>query len=133
MKRLTNRRSMLLAAGTAAVAVAAGAAAAQSRDVGGTVTYEGGAPIPKGQIAISLEDSAVASTARTGGAVADIQSDGGTKIFTYSITLPDGTAVSPTQEIVVQLLREDGWLLARGSAQVQPDTPVYITLYTVMY
>ena len=42
-------------------------------------------------------------------------------------------AGAPTQQIVARLEREDGWLLARGSAQIEPGAPVEITLFTVMY
>jgi hypothetical protein len=31
------------------------------------------------------------------------------------------------------LQRADGWLIARGSAQVQAGAPATITLHTVMY
>ena len=37
------------------------------------------------------------------------------------------------QQVVAELQRADGWLLARGSAQVEGDLAVEITLYTVMY
>ncbi|WP_299911646.1 hypothetical protein [uncultured Paracoccus sp.] len=133
MKRQTDRRRLLFAAGTAAVAVVAGSVSAQSGGVSGTVTFEGGGPIPKGQIEITLENSAVAKTAQSLAATAGVESNG--KATALEFTLPAATLAKavPTQEIVAQLLREDGWLLARGSAQIEPGAPVEITLYTVMY
>lgn len=133
MTALTNRRNILLAAGTATVAALAGTVAAQSADLRGTVAFEGGGVIPKGQIEISFEDTAVEDNARGRAATAGLKSDGGAKAITFSFSLPANATSSPTQEIVARLEREDGWLLARGSAQVEAGKPVEITLYTVMY
>ena len=59
MKRPTDRRTVLMAAGAAAVAAAAGPVAAQSTDIRGAVTFEGGAVIPEGHLEIYLEDPAI--------------------------------------------------------------------------
>ena len=64
MKRPTDRRTVLKTAGAAAVAVVAGAVAAQSADIRGAVTFEGGAVIPKGHLEIYLEDTAIQDKAR---------------------------------------------------------------------
>lgn len=131
MKRMTDRRTILLAAGTTAMAAVTGAAAAQSSQISGTVTYEGGTAIPKGQIVISLDGKASPDTART--APQPLESNGKSTAVDFAIPLPARAANSAPAEIVVQLLREDGWLLARGSAALQPGKPVEVTLYTVMY
>ena len=64
MKRLTDRRTVLMTAGAAAVAAAAGPVAAQSTDIRGAVTFEGGAVIPEGHLEIYLEDTAIQDNAR---------------------------------------------------------------------
>ena len=64
MKRPTDRRTVLMTAGAAAVAAAAGPVAAQSPDIRGAVTFEGGAAIPEGQLEIYLEDPAIQDSAR---------------------------------------------------------------------
>ena len=48
-----------MTAGVAAVAAAAGPVAAQSNDIRGAVTFEGGAAIPEGHLEIYLEDPAI--------------------------------------------------------------------------
>ena len=42
-------------------------------------------------------------------------------------------ADAPATQVVARLEREDGFLLARGSAALEPGAPTTITLYTVMY
>jgi uncharacterized lipoprotein YbaY len=147
MKRLTDRRAILLAAGTTTVAAVTGAvtgvvtvtgavtgaAAAQSADIDGTIAFEGGAEIPKGQIVIYLEDSAAQDDAQTRAAKASVKSDGGSRTISFSVSLPARLAASPTREIIARLERADGWLLARGSAQPKDGAPVHIILNTVMY
>lgn len=141
MKRLTDRRTMLLAAGTAAVAAVAvtgsiagaGAGAAQPVDISGTIALADGTAIPKGQIDIYLEDTAAPDNARGQPAMASVASDGGSKAIAFTLTPPASFSGAPTQQIVAQLAREDGWLLARGSAQPLDGEPVDIVLFTVMY
>lgn len=133
MKRKSAPRSILMAAGTAAVfAVAvAGATAAQPTDIRGTVTFDGGVVIPKGHIEISLKETASAKNAASPATAAALESDGGARTIEFS--LPADPATSSAREVVVRLEREDGWLLARGSATIKPGAPVEITLFTVMY
>lgn len=133
MKRPTDRRTVLMAAGVAAVAAAAGTVAAQSTDIRGAVTFEGGAVIPKGHLEIYLEDSAIQDKARRGTAKTRVKSDGGSKTIAFSLSLPASSTASPTLQIVARLERVDGWLVARGSAQFDVGSPVYVTLNTVMY
>lgn len=128
MSRMTDRRTILLAAGTTAAAAVAGSVAAQSPDLRGTVTFEGGAPIPKGRIRISVEGAAGADSAR---AQPEQASDG--KSAAMEFVIPSSARAAAPTQIVATLEREDGWLLARGSAAVTPGKPVAITLFTVMY
>ena len=64
MKRPTDRRTVLMTVGVAAVAAAAGSVAAQSTDIRGEVTFESGAVVPEGHLEIYLEDPAVQDSAR---------------------------------------------------------------------
>lgn len=131
MKRMTDRRTILLAAGTTAMAAVTGAAAAQSGQISGTVTYEGGTAIPKGQIVISMDGNTSADNARA--AQATLNSDGKSASVDFVVSMPARSANAAPAEIIAQLLREDGWLLARGSAALVHGAPLAITLYTVMY
>ncbi|MCV3240323.1 hypothetical protein [Mesorhizobium sp. ZC-5] len=134
MKRPTDRRTILMAAGAAAVAAAAGTvAAAQSTDIRGAVTFEGGAVVPKGHLEIYLEDPAIQDSARRRAAKTRIESAGKSEAIEFSLSPPASSAASPTLRIVARLERADGWLLARGSAQVETGSPVSVTLNTVMY
>ncbi|MEI5678257.1 hypothetical protein G6N74_18320 [Mesorhizobium sp. CGMCC 1.15528] len=133
MKRPTDRRTILIAAGAAAVAAAAGRVSAQSTDIRGAVTFEGGAVIPKGQLEIYLEDAAIQDKALRRAAKTLVKSDGSSKTITFSLSLPESSAASPKLQIVARLERVDGWLVARGSAQLEVGSPVYVTLNTVMY
>lgn len=130
MTRMTDRRTILLAAGTTAAAAVAGSVAAQPPDLRGTLTFEGGAPIPKGRIRISVEGAAGANSAR---AQPEQTSDGKSAAMEFVIPSSARAATAAPTEIVATLEREDGWLLARGSAAVTPGKPVAITLFTVMY
>jgi uncharacterized lipoprotein YbaY len=133
MKRPTDRRTVLMAAGAAAVAAAAGAVAAQSTDIRGAVTFEGGAVIPEGHLEIYLEDTAVRDKARRRAAKTSVKSDGGSKTIEFSLSLPASSTASPTLQIVARLERVDGWLVARGSAQFEAGSAAHVTLNTVMY
>ena len=133
MNRLTDRRTVLMTAGAVAIAAAAGPAAAQSTDVRGAVTFEGGAVIPKGRIEIYLEDTAVQDEAQRRPARTHIESDGGSKAMEFALPSPASSTASPTLQVVARLERADGWLLARGSAPFAAGSPVHVTLNTVMY
>ena len=135
MKRMTDRRTILLAAGTTAAAAMAGAVAAQSSDIRGTIAYEDGTPIPAGRIRFSFDgiDSTSTSTDRSA-APADLDSSGKATMVDFVIPQPALAARATTPvEVVVTLERDDGWLLARGSAPLTPGAPVTITLYKAMY
>lgn len=133
MKRLTIPKSMLMAAGTAAVTAVSATAGAQPGEIPGTVVFADGTAIPKGDLVVYLDDSAVDARAKQPGARARMASDGGAKVLRFTLPLPADLPAARSQEIVAQLERADGWLLARGSAEFEPGAPVEITLYTVMY
>lgn len=133
---MTDRRTVLMAAGVAAVAAAAGAAgaaAAQSTDIRGAVTFVGGKVIPEGHLEIYLEDPAIQDSARRRAAKTSLKSEGGAKTIEFSLPLPANSTASPTLRIVARLERADGWLVARGSAQFEAGLPVHVTLKAVTY
>ncbi|PLP58907.1 hypothetical protein CYK37_14790 [Mesorhizobium loti] len=133
MKVPTNRRTVLMAAGVAAVAAATGAAAAQSTDIRGAITFKGDVAIPEGHLEIYLEDPAIKDKAQRRTAKTRVKSDGGSRTIEFSLPLTTSPAASPTLQIVARLERADGWLVARGSAKVEAGSPVHVTLKTVMY
>jgi uncharacterized lipoprotein YbaY len=133
MKRLTDRRTVLIAAGAAVVTAATRQAAGQSTDLRGTVTFKGGAAIPKGRLVIYLEDPAIKDKAQRRTAKTNIGSDGKSKAMDFSLATPEGLDASPTLQIIARLERDDGWLLARGSAQVDAGSPAQVALSAVMY
>ncbi|SDQ13696.1 hypothetical protein [Pseudovibrio sp. Tun.PSC04-5.I4] len=135
MKHLTNRRTVLLAAGLLVTGTATGAEAiaVQSTDISGTVQFEDNAVIPKGHIKIYLKDPAIQANARELATKTQIKSAGKSKTIAFSFSLPASAIASPTLQVVARMEREDGWLLARGSAKIEVDAPVEITLYTAMY
>jgi uncharacterized lipoprotein YbaY len=133
MKRPTDRRTVLMTVGAAAVAAAAGSVAAQSGDIRGAVTFESGAVIPEGHLEIYLEDPAVQDSARRRATETRIKSDGGSKRIAFSLTPPASSSASRTLRIVARLERADGWLVARGSTPLKAGEPVNVTLNPVMY
>jgi uncharacterized lipoprotein YbaY len=133
MKRPTDRRKVLMAAGAAAVAAAAGPVAAQSTNIHGAVTFEGGAVVPNGHLEIYLEDPAIQDNARRRVAKTRIESDGKSKAIPFSLSPPASSTASPALRIVARLERADGWLVARGSTQFEVGSPIHVTLNTVMY
>jgi uncharacterized lipoprotein YbaY len=137
MKRPTNRRKVLIAAGVVALTAAtgtAGTAGAQTTDIRGAVTFRDGKAIPEGLIEISLEDPSIHDSAQRRVAATRIHSDGGSTAIDFSLPHPAAsTMAAHPLKIVARLERADGWLLARGSAQVDAGTPVAVTLNTAMY
>ncbi|ACP21629.1 conserved hypothetical protein (plasmid) [Sinorhizobium fredii NGR234] len=133
MKRRTDRRTVLMTVGAAAFAVVAGPAAAQSTDIRGTVTFEGGAVIPEGHLEVYLDEPATQGSTPRRATKTRIKSDGRSKTIAFSLLPPAGSTASPTLRIIARLERADGWLVARGSTKVEAGSPVYVTLNTVMY
>lgn len=128
MKRPSDRRTVLVTAGIVAVAATAGPVAAQSMEIRGEVTFEGGANIPVGHLEIYLEDHARRRVAEM-----RVKSDGGSKTIGFSMSPPASSGASPTLRVVVRLERADGWLVGRGSTEVEAGSPVHVTLNAVMY
>jgi uncharacterized lipoprotein YbaY len=133
MKPPTDRRAVLMVGGAAALAAATGAAAAQSTDIRGAVTFAGGRSIPEGNIKIYLEDFGIQDSAQRRVAETRVKSDGRSKTVDFSLSRPASKTASPTLQIVARLERADGWLVARGSAQIKANSPVDITLNEAIY
>jgi uncharacterized lipoprotein YbaY len=131
MKAPPDRRTVLKLTGAAVLAVAARPAVA-STNMNGTITFEGGKPIPEGVLAITLEDPAATDVPLRQVAETRIDSDGKSTSIAFALT-PPATLTASALQIVARLERADGWLLARGSAPFDPASPVTIALNTVMY
>lgn len=122
---------MLQAIGAAAVVAAARAASADpASSIGGTVEFEGGAVIPEGEVEIYIEDPATGGDARRRAVGARLESDGGSRMMDFAFSPTTG---SQSARIVARLERADGWLLARGSAKLEINSPVHILLRPAMY
>ena len=135
MKRPAIRRTTLLAAGMAAFAAFAAPAFAETMDMRGTIRFENGAVIPKGRIQVYIDDPAAKNEVQRTAAGTGIESDGKSKSLDFVLppqASQTARAASPA-EIVARLEREDGWLLARGSAEIDPAGDISITLFTAMY
>jgi uncharacterized lipoprotein YbaY len=133
MKRTTNRRTVLIAAGAAMLATTAGTVAAQSTDIHGEVSFKGGLAIPEGRIEIYLEDLSIQDRALRRVAETSVESDGGSTAIGFSISRPASAAASPKLQIVARLERADGWLVARGSARSDASSPVFVALKEAIY
>jgi hypothetical protein len=128
MQHPANRRTMLLAA-----AAVAGAVSAQAATISGTVEFEGGATVPKGEIQIYVDDPAATDDARQRPLEIRIESDGGSRAIDFMLAPPTSLTASPSTQVIARLERPDGWLLARGSAQVEDGSALYIVLHKIMY
>ncbi|WP_227268825.1 hypothetical protein [Roseobacter weihaiensis] len=133
MKPRINRRTLFATAGFAAVVAVVGAVSAQPQDMHGTIKFESGKAIPEGRIEIYLEDSALQEKEQRRHVKTRIKSDGVSQTIAFSLAVPASSTPSPTLQVVARLEGEDGWLLARGSAQVATGLPVSITLNKAMY
>jgi hypothetical protein len=133
MKTPINRRTLFMALGSAAVTVAAGTVSAQSEDLLGAIKFEDGKAIPEGLIEVYLEDTDGRSEDQSRNSQTHLKSDGGSKTIAFSLPLPAGFTALSAVQIVAHLERGDGWLLARGSAQIDAGVPLDIILNTVMY
>lgn len=127
----TKRRLVLMAAGTAAIAAVAGPIGAQSAEIRGTITFDGGSAIPEGQLEIYVEEPGAKTKARA--AQTRIASKGGLKTIAFALIPPEASAGSKPLRIIARLERADGWLLARGSTRYRSGAPVTVALQTVMY
>lgn len=134
MNTPTNRRNLLKTAGATALTVATAQAAAQSGEVRGTVTFSDGSQIPAGYLKVRLEDPTVRNKAQRRLAEVRIKTKGADKAVPFVLAASaDSSTASAKLEIVARLEREDGWLIARGSAQFEAGRAVNVTLNTVQY
>ena len=133
MKRPTDRRTVLIAAGAAALATAAGTGAAQSSDIRGAVKFAGGVAIPEGQVEIYLEDLSIQDRLQRRVAETRVESDGKSATIGFSLSRPANATASPRLQIVARLERPDGWLVARGSARFDTSAPACVTLKEAIY
>lgn len=133
MRRMMDRRTVLLAAGTAAAAAVSGSVSAQSTAMRGTVDYEGGRLIPEGHLEISVDGGANSDAAHHSAATMRLESDGKSTVIDFTMPVPALPADLEGTEIVARLERADGWLLARGSVKFDPNSPLHVTLFTAMY
>ncbi|KZL01271.1 MULTISPECIES: hypothetical protein [unclassified Pseudovibrio] len=135
MKPLINRSAALLAAGLLAAGTDAFSKTteAQASDIRGTLTFAGDTEIPKGQIKIYIEDTAIKDSTRELTTQTHLNSLGKSKAIDFSVARPSNVQASPTLRIIAQLQRPDGWLLAQGSIKVNSGKPLGIMLYRTMY
>ncbi|WP_108819464.1 hypothetical protein [Pseudovibrio sp. Alg231-02] len=135
MKPLINRSVALLAAGLLAAGTDAYSKTteAQASDIRGTLTFAGDTEIPKGQIKIYIEDTAIKDSTRELTTQTHLKSSGKSKTIDFSVTRPSNIQASPTLRIIAQLQRPDGWLLAQGSTKIKSSKPLGIMLYRTMY
>ena len=133
MPQLIDRRDVLFVAMAASVAVAAGTASARATEIRGIVRFEDGGPIPQGRLEIRPEDPAYRDAERPDPTTLPVESNGKSEAIDFALSLPEDWTGSPTLQIVVRLERADGWLLARGSAQLGTNSPLEVTLYPAVY
>ncbi|KZL10753.1 hypothetical protein [Pseudovibrio sp. Ad26] len=135
MKPLINRSAALLTAGllVAGTGAVSKTTEAQASDIRGTLTFAGDAEIPKGQIKIYIEDTAIKDSKRELTSKTHLNSTGKSAAIVFSVTRPASIQTSPTLRIIAQLQRPDGWLLAEGSIKIKDDKPVDVMLYEAMY
>ena len=128
-----KRRTLML--GVGAVLMARQAHSEPSPDIQVILTFEGGNQIPKGSIDIMLEDPAMADKTARQNMTWRVTSTGKDRKIAVPVPVPSPAARtgSGTAQIVAQMTRADGWLLARGSARFQTGQPIEITLHQVMY
>jgi hypothetical protein len=120
--------------GGAAAFLATGAAFASSTtEISGTVEFAHGGLVPKGLLEIYLEDTAARENQPRGAATTRVRSDGKSRSITFSLSLPASLSDALTLQVVARLERADGWLIARGSAKTDADSPVNVTLNRAMY
>ena len=131
MMRPTSRRTVLLAAGAAIVTATVEAGKAETSGLRGTVSFAGGAAIPKGVVTVYLEDAAAGDGADLDGATTTLESDGKSRRIGFALAAT-GTG-SRSREVVAELERADGWLVARGSSGVDGQSAVEIVLNAAIY
>ncbi len=106
---------------------------AQSAEIRGTVAFEDGTAIPKGEIRIYIDQPADQGSAQDRTVETEVGSDGGSRAIAFALPPPTGSTALPGTRIVARLERADGWLLARGSAELTANAPVSITLHPAIH
>lgn len=133
MKRPTQCRTVLMAAGAVAIAAVTGTSAAQSASIDGAIVFAGGKVIPEGRIEIYLEDRSTQDRKLRRIAVTQVTSDGASKTINFTVAGPADEADVTSLQIVARLERADGWLLARGSALFKAGHSIDVMLSSVVY
>lgn len=135
MKPLINRSAVFLTAGllVAGTGAISKTTEAQASDIRGTLTFAGDTEIPKGQIKIYIEDTAIKDSTRELTTQTHLKSSGKSKAIDFSVTRPSNIQASPTLRIIAQLQRPDGWLLAQGSTKIKSGKSLNIIFYQTMY
>lgn len=128
-----DRRNLLAVGGVFAAAALAGKADAQTMAITGKVEFEGGGPIPEGELRVFIEGDDQPAARRGASAITRTVDDKATSVDFSLDPPPTARMAGGNISVVATVQRADGWLLARGSEQVTPGTPVTITLHTVMY
>ena len=127
-----HRRTLMKTA--AAAIMVPMTAPADSTEIRGDIVFEDRRAIPKGQIHIYLKAPEAQGDGARLAVETLIKSDGGSKIIPFLIEPQAPWDPAPsTMQVIVHLERADGWLLARGSAKLEPGAPVSVTLNRVMY
>ncbi|WP_372573655.1 hypothetical protein [Ruegeria jejuensis] len=128
-----DRRIIWIAASALAVSVIAPPVGAQTKDIRGSILYEDNGKIPEGRVFIYLENPAVQYKTRAIVPKTSVNSDGKSRVIEYSFSWPARLKASPELRVVARLERDDGWLIARGSAPFKTGAPAKITLNQALY
>lgn len=115
----------------AAALTVASAGSAWSEGVSGTIAYVGDMPVPKGRILLRVEEN---STSAHGPWTALARGGDPDDTLAFVLDPPQRPTASPKPRVVARLERQDGWLIARGSATVEADGDgIRVVLYPVTY
>ena len=126
-----TRRALLMGTGAAVMLTAAGGP--PPRDLRVFLEFADGSPVPKDRIEVFLRDPARPDDPRLAKAKVQVMGTGKDRRIAVDIPLQDAPDMTPTLQVVAQMARKDGWLLARGSAGVAADQPLTVTLHQVVY
>ncbi|MEK0165260.1 hypothetical protein VWZ88_06200 [Phaeobacter sp. JH20_36] len=128
-----HRRQLILGLAATALVVTADRGRAQPGAVQGIVTFAGEGKIPKGRITVFLSDPSQADAPDDTAARVDLISDGASRQIAFSLPQTELPQNHTARRLVARLEREDGWLIARGSAKLAAGQRPEVTLNTVMY
>ncbi|MBM7069772.1 hypothetical protein [Actibacterium sp. 188UL27-1] len=124
---------VLSTVGAAAFLALVNPAVAAADGIDGTVTFQGGATIPKGQIEIYLSDPAQQDNAPHGADRLMVRSNGKSTTLAFTLPSPADSPTSSALQVVARLERTDGWLLAYGSTKLRPGQPAIVMLNKALY